>query len=179
MGLKWFSFLIGPPYLIGIWFGEDQRVNIIKYTCVKEIGLRLQLWNNYSTLNIEHNWEDLCIMLRNQQTCTSDNHNYIMGGPNFQSSLWTCFIVDLLMQHKFCSVNLVGRSWRTCKMNQTTPTCLTYHAQIDSKHLETQTLQESEDLQTLLPPLEGGTPMNMENWLLVKDEVVEFVRWLI
>ena len=24
--------------------------------------------NNYSTLNNEHNWEDLCIQLRNQQT---------------------------------------------------------------------------------------------------------------
>jgi hypothetical protein len=27
---------------------------------------------NYSTLNIEHNWEDLCIQSRN--TCTSGNH---------------------------------------------------------------------------------------------------------
>ena len=33
--------------------------------------------NNYSTLNSEHNWEDPCIHLRNWQTCTSNNHNYI------------------------------------------------------------------------------------------------------
>ena len=31
--------------------------------------------NNYSTLNGEHNWELLCIQLRNQQTCTSNKHN--------------------------------------------------------------------------------------------------------
>ena len=32
--------------------------------------------NNYqSTLNSEHNWEDLCNQLRNQQTCTYDNSN--------------------------------------------------------------------------------------------------------
>ena len=27
---KWFIFLIGPLYLIGMWFNEDQRANIIK-----------------------------------------------------------------------------------------------------------------------------------------------------
>ena len=30
MGLKWLVFLIGPINLIGMWFGEHQRVNIIK-----------------------------------------------------------------------------------------------------------------------------------------------------
>ena len=29
MGLKWLDFLIGPLVLIGMWFGEDQRANII------------------------------------------------------------------------------------------------------------------------------------------------------
>ena len=37
--------------------------------------------NNYSTLNNEHNWEDLRVYLRNQQTCTSNNYNYMRGGP--------------------------------------------------------------------------------------------------
>ena len=31
--------------------------------------------NNNSTLNSEREWEDLCIQLRNQQTCTSVTHN--------------------------------------------------------------------------------------------------------
>ena len=30
MGLKWLIFLIGPLDLIGMWFGEDQRANILK-----------------------------------------------------------------------------------------------------------------------------------------------------
>ena len=35
-----------------------------------------------------------------------------------------CFIIDLLMQHKLFCVNLIGRSWRTWKTNQITPTYL-------------------------------------------------------
>ena len=30
MDLKWFGVVIGPVYVIGVWFGEDQRVNIGK-----------------------------------------------------------------------------------------------------------------------------------------------------
>ena len=30
MGLKWLLFLIGPLDLIGMWFNDDQKVNIIK-----------------------------------------------------------------------------------------------------------------------------------------------------
>jgi hypothetical protein len=30
MGLKWLIFLIRPLDLIGMWFSEDQRANIIK-----------------------------------------------------------------------------------------------------------------------------------------------------
>jgi hypothetical protein len=39
--------------------------------------------HRYSTLDSENNWEDLCIQLRNQQTCTSGNHNYIKGALMF------------------------------------------------------------------------------------------------
>ena len=41
-----------------------------KDTCLKESKPCL----NYSTLNIEHNRKDMCIQLRNPQTCTSQNH---------------------------------------------------------------------------------------------------------
>ena len=56
--------------------------------------------NDYSTLNIEHDWEDLCISLRNGQT------RYIanvinQGKSNLRSGYRKCFIVDLLMRHKF------------------------------------------------------------------------------
>ena len=36
---------------------------------------------NYSALNSEHSWEDLCIQLRNQQACTSDNQQWIRVSP--------------------------------------------------------------------------------------------------
>jgi hypothetical protein len=38
--------------------------------------------------------------------------------------------IDLLIQHKFCCVILIDRSWRTWKMTQITPTYLThcYHS---------------------------------------------------
>ena len=45
---------------------------------------------DYPTLSNEHTWEDLHIQLRNQQTCTSDNHNFAIFA--------NAFIVDLLMQ---------------------------------------------------------------------------------
>ena len=34
------------------------------------------------------------------------------GRSTSQSSCCTCFIVDLLMQHKYCCENLISRSWR-------------------------------------------------------------------
>jgi hypothetical protein len=52
MGLKWLVFLAGPPYLINMWFSEDQRANIIK-TQLKEIGLypQISIVIVYSILN--------------------------------------------------------------------------------------------------------------------------------
>ena len=47
-----------------MWFGEDQRENIIK-TQLKRDWTTPSNINNYSTLNNEHNWEDLCIQSRN------------------------------------------------------------------------------------------------------------------
>ena len=38
---------------------------------------------NHSTFNSEHDWEGLCIHLKNQQSYTSANHNNMKGGPNF------------------------------------------------------------------------------------------------
>ena len=39
--------------------------------------------SDYSTLNNEHSWEDQHIQLQNQQICTLDDYNYIMGSPIF------------------------------------------------------------------------------------------------
>ena len=47
-----------------------------------------QKFHKYPTLNSEHNWEGLYTQWRTQQTCTSDNRNYIIyGRSNFQFSL--------------------------------------------------------------------------------------------
>ena len=82
--------------------------------------------NNNSTLSSEHDWEDLCIQLRNQRTCTSDNYKWTRGGSIFNPVFGRCFSADLQMQHEFRCVNLIGRSWRTWKTNQITPTYLTW-----------------------------------------------------
>jgi hypothetical protein len=75
--------LIGPLYLIGVWVGEDQRTNTIK---THHVYKRLDYDFKFYYLpciqfNSEHDWEDLCIQLNNQQRCTTDNLNQVMGGP--------------------------------------------------------------------------------------------------
>ena len=84
MGLKWLVFLIRPLYLIGMWLGEDQRANIIKTTFLKEIGLRLQNINNYSTLNSEHNFGGLVYPFKKSTNMHFDNHNWIKDALIFK-----------------------------------------------------------------------------------------------
>ena len=45
------------------------------HTCSKGDWTPSSIYINYSTINSEHTWEDLCVQFRNQQTYTSDNHN--------------------------------------------------------------------------------------------------------
>jgi hypothetical protein len=63
--------------------------------------------NYYSTLSNKNKWEDLCLQVRNPQTCTSDDQNRMRGGPIF-NPVCRSFILDLQMQHELCCVNLVG-----------------------------------------------------------------------
>ena len=80
--------LIKCVYLVGMWFGGDEWTNTDRH-------LRKRNWTNtsieYSKLDSGHNWEGLCSHLGNQQPCTSDIHNYIMGGLIFNPIL-----VDIL-----------------------------------------------------------------------------------
>ena len=75
---------------------------------------------NYSTHNSVHNFNGRGI----KRTCTFDDHNQIMKVLFFQSKFGSCFIIVLLVQHEFRCVNLIGRSWRTWKLNWITPTYL-------------------------------------------------------
>ena len=60
--------------VVGMWFGEDQQENLIKHMFKKDWTTSSNL-DNYPTLDSEHNLKDMCIQLRNQQTCIFDNHN--------------------------------------------------------------------------------------------------------
>ena len=77
----------------------------------------------YCTLRNEHNWEDLCIQLRNKHAIL--NTKTESGGIRFSNPFFCWwFITDLLMQHKFQCVNLNSRSWRARQANPITPTHL-------------------------------------------------------
>ena len=79
-------------------------------------------WNHRTKLNSQKNWSHLDTQSEKQHKCTFDNRK---GRSDFQSNLWRSFIKDLLMQHKFRCVNLIGRSWKTWKNNLLTSTYLT------------------------------------------------------
>ena len=127
MGLKWLVFLIGPLYLIDMRFGEDQRANIIK-TRSKEIGLHPQILISalHSIVNaIRRTYISSSKVNKHALPISITN----LGEVHFSNFLFFIFckffIVKSLMQHKFCCVNPIVRSWRTWKNNPITPTYLT------------------------------------------------------
>ena len=89
-------------------------------TCLEEIELRL--WVLITTLHLIVN---ACrITYASSQEINKMHFNMTIakfGRSDFQSNFCICFIIDLLMQHDLCCINLIGRSWRTWKTNQTTP----------------------------------------------------------
>ena len=88
-----------------------KKTNTIKTYVFKQLDY---IFINYSTLDSERNGEDLRI--RKHSSLPQLNHG--------RSKVCWCFIMDLLMQHKFCCVDLISRSWRTRKTNWFTPTYL-------------------------------------------------------
>ena len=67
-------FLIANLYLIGVCLVVDERIKALKTHVQMRVDYVVKC-TSYSTLNSERNWEDLCIQFRNQQKCSSDNHN--------------------------------------------------------------------------------------------------------
>ena len=91
--------------LIGVWFGENQKVNIIK-TCMFKIDWTTSSSiNNYSTLDSEHNQEDLRIQIKISTSIHFQWPRQYQGRSTFRSG----FCKYLLMQHTFCCVHLLGR----------------------------------------------------------------------
>ena len=89
-----------------------------KNMCLKEITLRLQMLLKFSKFYRQHNWEDICIHLRNQHTCT-----FIIttltnkGRPKFQSNFWKILIMHLLTKYKVWEAKLINGQWRRRKTN--------------------------------------------------------------
>ena len=104
-------------YLIGV--RGSKNTNTVKshasirldYAC-----FHIVITTPHSIVNT-HNWEDRCISLRNQQTCTFDNHNEIEGGLFFHLVFCQCIIVDVLMQQQSGNLNPIIRR----KTHQLTP----------------------------------------------------------
>ena len=71
-------------------------------TCSEEIGLRLHIFiNSYFTFSSRHDWEDLCVQLTYQQTCTFDN----------QVAAMVMLLTRLTRPHVgCCSVTFVDRT---------------------------------------------------------------------
>ena len=93
-----------------LWFGEDQSAKHRKDTCLKEIGLRLQI------LMTTQQWTQLGGPTYPGKESTKHALPITIGDPIFNPVFAYVFIVDLLMQHKFRCVNLIGRGcWRTWK----------------------------------------------------------------
>jgi hypothetical protein len=79
----------------------------LKDTHVKEFELHLQSFLSTTPHIIpnEHDWKNLCIQARNQQTCTSDNRK-------LKSRMVRFSIRILLLLHcRLATANLLGRSW--------------------------------------------------------------------
>ena len=104
-----------------VWRGSKSKHH--KDTCLNEIGQCLQIL--ITTLH--------SIMNTIGRTYLSNQgiHTHALlititksRKVRFQSNFNRCFIIYLVMQHEFSRVNLIGRSWRTWKTSQITPTCL-------------------------------------------------------
>ena len=96
----WLFILIGHLNLIGVWFGEDQRTNIIRHMYKRDWSTHLNFNYNFTLIN-EHNWKDLCIQLKNQEKNTLPIIISKFKEVQFSIGFYQCFIIKLLMQHKF------------------------------------------------------------------------------
>ena len=113
MGLKWIVFLIGPLYLIYMWFGEDERANILE-----KIGLCLQILITtlHSTMNtmgrtccklvLLMQYEFCCINVIGRSWRTwKTNQNYIHIALWFRCKCWRkerTYLAEVLLVAKSC-----------------------------------------------------------------------------
>lgn len=96
-------FLIAHLHILVCGLSEDPKPKTTKIHVSRDWTTTSNSMNN-STLNNECDWEDLCVRLRNQQTCASNNHDYIKSSQYFEHGFRRCFIIDLQSQHKIADV---------------------------------------------------------------------------
>ena len=105
---------------IGVRLREVHKTNTWRHVFKRD---RTTSSNRYSTLNIEHNWEDPCTRLKNPHTHTSDNHNRIKGDSIFNAFFFLHFGWCLLMQNRrfvaWISSVEVKRTWKTHRIAPT------------------------------------------------------------
>ena len=110
-----------------VWWGSENKHHKDTW-CLEEIGLSIQvLLNTPHSINGEHNCEDYVFNIEISKRDLPITITYL-GRSDFPYDFCWFFIADLLMQHKFHCVNLIGRSWRTRISSGATPTYLIYEA---------------------------------------------------
>ena len=108
MGVICLHLLIKHLYLIGTWFNDDQTP-----THVTEIELRPQkvLTTSHSIVNIIRR---TYIFSHGVNKCALPMTVSISQEVNFVGPIVTnACTIDLLMEHGFCCLLLIDRSWRT------------------------------------------------------------------
>ena len=90
-------FLSSHLYLNGVGLGMKLKKKHYTNTCLKNIGLSLQILTANLHFDIEHDWEDLWLM---------------KGISDSQSNVYRCFIIHFLTKHEFQEVNAMPTSSR-------------------------------------------------------------------
>ena len=97
--------LIGSLDLIGAWCGEDEIANIIKDTCLKEIGLHLQILITtlHSTMRtIGRTYSSSQEINKHALSITITTSKQVQFSIRSLHMLHRRLTVDLLTQHEFC-----------------------------------------------------------------------------
>lgn len=119
VGVIWLRLLIKHLYLIGAWFIDGQRTNTIKYILKRDWTASSKITRKTYIFSQGTNKRALPMIITKSEKVKF-----------FNPILFDACTIDSLIQHKFCCVILIDRSWRTWKMTQITPTYLThcYHS---------------------------------------------------
>jgi hypothetical protein len=109
MVFGWYSLLDTYIWDFDVWLCIDQRTNTIKTHVQKIFDHFFKLYTPHSTMNTIGRTYVFSFGINNHSLSNiiSNQERF-----DFQSEIWWCFIIDLLMQHKCQCVDLMSRSCR-------------------------------------------------------------------